>query len=150
MFLPQLIVIAVLVYGVGFLLYAQFESYAFLVGAAIFFVYAAVVRLVVPKSQRRGMKLVRQGEFRPAIEQFEQSYDFFSRHEWIDRYRSITLLTPSAVSYREIALLNIAYCYSQLGEGQQAKVYYERALAEFPESGMAESALNLINSVSKE
>ena len=59
----------------------------------------------------------------------------------------ITLLMPSAASYREIALLNTAFCYSQLGNVQQTRAYYERALAEFPDSSMAQVALNLINTI---
>ncbi|WP_144803871.1 tetratricopeptide repeat protein [Maribacter sp. MAR_2009_72] len=51
------------------------------------------------------------------------------------------------MSYREMALANIGYCYSQIGDGKKAKEYYERTLKEFPGSGLAKSALNMMNSV---
>ena len=45
-----------------------------------------------------------------------------------------------------MALVNIAFAYSQIGNGEKAKEYYLRTLDEFPESGMASSALRMIES----
>jgi Tfp pilus assembly protein PilF len=52
------------------------------------------------------------------------------------------MLTHAAMPYREMALINIAFCYSQLGNVGQAKAYYQRTLQEFPTSSMARTALN--------
>jgi TolA-binding protein len=57
------------------------------------------------------------------------------------------MMSPSAISYREMALVNIAFSVSQLGQGTDAKEYYQRALDEFPNSAMAKAALRLIESV---
>jgi len=57
------------------------------------------------------------------------------------------MMSPSAMSYREMALINIAFAYSQIGNGKRAKEYYERAQKEFPNSGMANAALKMIESL---
>ncbi len=149
MAIPQIVILAALVSGVGFLLYDPLGYIGFAVGAALYLLWSFGSRALIAKSQQQGMKLVKRGNFRPAIEKFEQSYDFFSRNEWIDHYRAIMLLIPSTVSYREIALVNIAFCYAQLGDGEQAKAYYQRTLAEFPDSSIAETAMNLIKAFDK-
>ena len=48
-----------------------------------------------------------------------------------------------------MGLCNIAYCYGQIGDGQKAKEYYEKTLAEFPESGLAIAAHNQLQSFEK-
>ncbi len=55
-------------------------------------------------------------------------------------------MTPSAMSYREMALCNIAFCYSQIGKGEQALKYYQQAISEFPDCGLAEAAIRMIES----
>ena len=44
-----------------------------------------------------------------AINEFQKSYDFFEKNQWVDKYRYLTLLTASKSSYREMALNNIAF-----------------------------------------
>ncbi|HEX7447932.1 MAG TPA: hypothetical protein VF306_10325 [Pirellulales bacterium] len=56
-------------------------------------------------------------------------------------------MSSSAISYREMALCNIAFCYAQLGNGENAELYYRRTLDEFPDSGLADAALRMIESV---
>jgi len=46
----------------------------------------------------------------------------------------------------KMALINIAFAYGQIGSGEKAKEYYQRAQEEFPDSGMAAAALTLIES----
>ncbi len=81
--------------------------------------------------------------------EFKLSYDFFTRHPWIDDWRFITLLSSSRVSYREMALLNMAFCHAQEGDGVKAKEFYQRTLKEFPDSGMAKASLRMIESAEK-
>ncbi|RYZ22546.1 MAG: hypothetical protein EOO10_21625 [Chitinophagaceae bacterium] len=50
------------------------------------------------------------------------------------------------MSYREMALCNVAFCYSQIGEGKMAIDWYTRTLKEFPESGLAQTALRMLYS----
>ena len=46
-----------------------------------------------------------------------------------------------------MGLSNIAFCYSQIGNGQKATEYYQQSLNDFPDNGIAITALNMLNSV---
>jgi tetratricopeptide (TPR) repeat protein len=127
----------------------QFDFAAVGIGAAIYLVYAHTARWFLIKFHRKGMRLIRRGQTKEAIEQFKAGYQFFSDHSWIDKLRSVTVVSASAMSFREIALVNIAVCYGQLGDKVNMKKYYEQALKEFPDSSMAKTALNLIATIEK-
>ena len=95
------------------------------------------------------MQLVKKHEYAGAIQFFEASYRFFTDNSWIDKYRYITLLSSSAMDYREMALCNIAFCYSQIGEGPKARAYYQQVLKTYPDNGLAQTALRMMESVEK-
>jgi hypothetical protein len=116
------------------------------VGGAVVIAYVLTARALIARNHQRGMQLVRRHQFPDAIPAFQKSYEFFDRHLWIDHWRSLVLLSPSAVSYREMALLNIAFCHSQTGNGSKAVEVYQRTLQEFPGSGIATAALNMLES----
>jgi len=99
-----------------------------------------------PKSHREGLKLTKEHKFEKAIPKFENSYKFFTQNNWIDKYRFITLLSSSKMNYREMALCNIAFCYSQIGNGQKSIEYYKKTLEEFPENGLAQTGLKMLTS----
>ncbi|MDH3228882.1 MAG: hypothetical protein OEN55_03715 [Alphaproteobacteria bacterium] len=137
---PQLAIGAVLVLaadllGAGNPLLAAAVAYL-----ALFF----PLRWLVASHHRKGIALIKKQDFEPAIDEFQKSYRFFQNHPWVDTYRYVTLLSSSRMSYREMALVNIAFCHSQIGNGRESKEYYEKALAEFPESEIAKSALRMI------
>ena len=46
-----------------------------------------------------------------------------------------------------MGLCNIAFCYSQTGNGQKAKEYYQQTLKEYPDNGMAVAGLNMLTSM---
>ncbi|MBK0401539.1 tetratricopeptide repeat protein [Adhaeribacter sp. BT258] len=117
-----------------------------LMAIATYLVLAYFLRFFLAKYHRYGMMFLKQNAFENAIPYFENSYEFFQRHAWLDKFRAVFLLSSSRISYKEMALVNIAYCYSQLGDGTQAKVYYQRALKEFPDSGIAQAGLNMLRS----
>ena len=114
---------------------------------AIYLVWSIGSRYILPRAHRRGVQLTRQRRWPEAQSQFESSYDFFSRHAWIDQFRFLTMLSASRVSYREMALLNIATCQLQQKQVAEAKATYRLILEEFPGSPMAESALETIETV---
>lgn len=116
-----------------------------LYGLITYLLISFALRTFIPHNHNKGMKLVKQDKFEEAIIHFEKSYEFFVRHEWLDKYRYIMLLSSSAMSYREMSLTNIGLCYAQLGDSQLAKKYYEKTLEEFPESEIAKSGLNLLD-----
>lgn len=121
-----------------------------LYGALTYLVFSFSLRNLVPKSHRNGIRKMSQDNFMGAIEDFKNSYLFFDNNEWVDKFRVITMFSPSAMSYKEMAINNIAFCYGQLGDGQKSKEYYEKYLSEYPNSGLAKAALRLLNSVKNE
>jgi tetratricopeptide (TPR) repeat protein len=116
-------------------------------GAAVYVTYSITSRLLVARDHRQGIWLIKQRRYQDAIAMFQRSLSFFDRHDWINRYRSIVLMSPSAISYREMALANIAFCYMQLGDGRQGRAFYEECLRRFPDSGLAVAALRMMDSV---
>jgi tetratricopeptide (TPR) repeat protein len=120
-----------------------------LFGIGLYLFAAIALRLLLAPDHRRGIRLVRANRWAEALRAFEASHAYFQRHPWLDRYRTVFLLSVSRASFREMALLNAAFCHTQLGNGAQAKETYQRALAEFPDSGMARAALNMIEAIEK-
>lgn len=131
--------------GIGVLL-TQASS-GIVLGAAAYLAYSIGSRMLIARAHRRGMRRYRNQQYAAAIQAYEESYEFFARNTWIDRFRAVFMMSPSAISYREMALCNIAFCFTQLGDGQKAESYYRRALDEFPDSGLASAALRMIESV---
>jgi tetratricopeptide (TPR) repeat protein len=127
----------------GYYLAGQKEFIVY--GAATYLIISFLLRYSIPTHHRAGMNLVKHKNYKDAIPYFIKSYDFFSKHAWVDKYRYITLLSSSLMCYREMALNNIAFCYGQIGEGLLAEEYYLRTLSEYPNNEMAKAALNLIN-----
>jgi tetratricopeptide (TPR) repeat protein len=122
-----------------------FQNYV-MAGAIIYLTISFLVRFGVPSHHRKGIALFKKGSFMEAIPFFEKSYVFFKKNEWIDKYRYITLLSSSRISYTEMALLNIAFCYGQSGNGKESKDYYEKVLSEFPNSEIAKVSLRMFES----
>ncbi len=116
-------------------------------GALTYLAYSIGSRQIISRAHRSGVKLVKQQRFEEAITEFQKSWDFFDRHAWIDRFRSVVLMSPSAASYREMALANIGFCYGQIGDGARSRAFYQKCLERFPQSGLATSALRMLNSV---
>jgi hypothetical protein len=137
---PQLLLIAVFI-GAAYL--AGFEQFV-VVGTGAYLIVSLSLRRFIPRDHRAGIVRVRREEYSEALPYFERSYDFFTRHRWIDDWRFITLASSSRISYREAALLNVAYCYAQTGNGEKAWEYYQRVKQEFPGSRIAEAALRML------
>ena len=148
--IPQMIILTGIIAISIFLLKGTTPIYnSIMLAAGIYLLYSFGSRYLILTAHRRGIRLFRNHNYSDAIGEFEKSYEFFSRHPWIDQWRSVILLSSSAVGYREMALLNIAFCYGQIGQGNKAKEHYQRVLSEFPGSGIATAALKMIDSVEK-
>lgn len=135
---------------IGFLFYIfELSGFfdAFFIAAIVYCILAFGLRKLFASAHRRGMKLVKRRKFIEAVPFFEKSVAYFSRNTWVDRYRFVTLLSSSKMTYREMGLCNIAFCYSQTGDGVKAKEVYSRTLMEYPENGLAETGLNMLNSM---
>jgi hypothetical protein len=141
---PQLGVMALLV-GAAFVVVGG--QYAFLTGVGSYLLLSQVLRRTLSASHRRGIRLLRRGHLEPAIEAFHDSYLFFGRHPWVDRFRYLTMLSSSAYSFREMALCNIAFLHGQLGRAPEAIAWYRRALEEFPTCSLARTSLAFITAI---
>ena len=105
-----------------------------------------IIRNIYAKHHAQGMELVRQEKYADAIPFFIDSYQTFSKHSWVDKYRYY-LGSSSKISYKEMDLNNIAFCYGQIGDKEKSIEYYRQTLSEFPDSGIAKTALTLINTM---
>lgn len=137
----------ILIYLLSFLLCAVAPAEIAPVLALPFYILIILLLRNIPVNHRRGMKYFKAERYEEALSEFQKSYDFFTRHAWIDKYRYLVLLSSSRISYTEMALLNTAFCYTQIGQGALAKEYYEKTLAQFPDSEMARSALRMMQSL---
>ena len=138
-------------------LFLQLLVVAIFIGAAMYFgvakpilaatlaylILAALIRLLLTSHHRRGMHYAREGRMELAIPEFQKSYEFFSRHRWLDEMRYIFLLSTSKVGYREMGLLNLAYCDLWGDRGEDAVRTYLRTIEEFPDSGLAWTGIKL-------
>lgn len=115
-------------------------------GAVVYLLYSFGSKSLLLRYHREGIHLSKLKAFREAIDKFQRSYGFLESHPWLDKYRFITMLDSSALSYREMALCNIAYSHVQLDDPVSALKYYQRALEEFPESEMAQSGIEYVAS----
>jgi tetratricopeptide (TPR) repeat protein len=120
------------------------KSHALLIGAGSYLVTSQVLRRGLSAAHREGIAELRRGNLESSIEAFKRSYDFFSHHSWLDRFRYLTLLSSSAYSYREMSLCNVAFLNGQLGRRDEAIAWYRRALQEFPTCSLARASLNLM------
>ena len=144
-FLPQVAILA----GFIMLMVAAEAPDPVVKGALLYLVLSIALRKLIPRAHRRGVKLIRRKAFGPAIPAFEKSFDFFSRHKWLDEYRYLTLLSSSRISYREMALLNLAYCHGQTGNSETSREIYQQTLAAFPQSEMARAALRMFDAANQ-
>ncbi len=135
---------------------ALYIIYSFFIESKLFSIYLTLLtylflsitlRSSLSRYHRKGMTLVKKEKYEQAIEAFQKSYSFFSKYTWIDQYRFITMLSSSKISYREMALLNIAFCYSQIDNGKNSKDYYLKTIQYFPNSEVAKASLKMIRSI---
>lgn len=150
MVVPQIVAMVASVCIVHIVLRPDVFSVSLILGCGVYLAYSIGSRQFIASAHRTGIRLSRRGKFQAAIPQYERSYQFFTRHEWIDRFRSLVLMSPSATSYREMALVNIAFCHAQLGNAELAKLYYQKTLEKFPGSLMATTSLKMIDTFQKE
>ena len=141
--IPQLIFMALLIA----IFYLLKINEPVIWGCLTYLVLSYGSRKILAKDHNQGMKLTKEQKFNEAIKYYEQSAEFFKKNNWIDKYRFLTLFSASKMSYREMALNNIAFCYSQIGNGAKAKEYYEKTLTEYPNNTLAKTALKMLNSV---
>lgn len=127
---PQLAVILALIF---FLYLLNVPRYV-LLGISLYLLISGYLKIMVPKTHRKGLYYLRKGELEGAVYAFEKSYKFFSKNLWLDVYRAFALLSISRLSYREMALINIIYCYQNLNRIKDAEKVHKKLTAEFPDN----------------
>ncbi|MET3979295.1 tetratricopeptide (TPR) repeat protein [Mucilaginibacter sp. UYP25] len=115
-------------------------------GVLVYWFIVYIVRNLVASEHRKGVAVLKRNNFEQAIQHFQESVAYFERYPWVDKYRPITLLSSSKMSYREMGMCNIAFSLIQLGRGAEAKKIYNDVLEEYPENGIAIVALRMMQS----
>jgi tetratricopeptide (TPR) repeat protein len=146
--IPQFIAITILAIVVRAVLPNLGVPSDIFVAALVYLVFCRGLRALFARDHKNGMRAYYDQRFQDAISHFDASYRFFAAHRWLDTWRSLIFAVASANPYRVIALCNMAYCYSQTGEGQRAIRLYEQALHEEPNCTLAKASLNMLRSVS--
>ena len=114
-------------------------------GAMIYLMCSFLLRYTVPRHHRKGMSFIKQGRYEEAMASFEKSFVYFSRHAWVDTFRVITAFSSSKLSFREIAMVNKAFCLVCLDHKEEARRVYEQCLAEYPKNHIAFFALKALS-----
>ncbi len=112
--------------------------------AMIYLVLAYGLRYFVPIDHRKGMRALTQGDYEQAISSFDMSFDFFSKHLWVDRFRVFTTFSVSKLCYREMAMVNKAFALVCLERKEEARALYEQCLTEYPKNNIAFYALKML------
>jgi tetratricopeptide (TPR) repeat protein len=146
--IPQALAIGVL----ALLAHAAFPSArissAILGAALVYLVFCRISRAVFLRDHQLGIGDYRAGRFADALKHFEASRAFFVQHPRLDSFRSLLFGVAGPNPFRIVALCNMAYCHSQLGEGDRAISLYEQALSESPDCALARASLNMLRSTS--
>lgn len=144
---PGLLVQAIIIYGLYYFFQAGNFSVPFFMAAISYSTLAILLRNFFANDHRKGISKVMNKKFGEAIPYFEKSIAYFSKYPLVDSFRMITMLSSSRLSYKEMGLSNIAFCYSQVGNGLKAREYYQQVLSLNPNNGMAITGLNMLNSL---
>ncbi|MBN1952603.1 MAG: hypothetical protein JW801_15475 [Bacteroidales bacterium] len=129
-FIPQAAIIILLIYFFFLLEVTHYKA----LGISIYFLLSIYLKVLIPKWHKKGIFLIKKGKLELAILSFQRSYDYFKRNAWIDSYRAFTLLSTSKDSYQEMALINIIYCFEQLGDKKSARKYHQLLRERFPDN----------------
>lgn len=113
-------------------------------GSALYLLLSFGLKFLFLRDHRFGILHLRKEEYEEAYQRFRKSNDFFEKNKWMDKYRYITLLSSSKMWYREMALVNMAFCRAIQGKTEEAKGLYEQTLHDFPKNSIATTALKFM------
>ncbi|MBR9923032.1 MAG: hypothetical protein GYB31_19570 [Bacteroidetes bacterium] len=120
------------------------NPFPFVFGPLFFLMFSYGMRYWLAGNHMQGMRAVRNQNFHAALEHFEASVKFFDKNPKADKYRALTMLSASRFCYREMGLINMAYCYGQMGRGEDMVKLYQEVAREYPENEIARTALKMI------
>jgi len=121
---------------------------ALVMGIALFaliarYGYRWLARHIFLSSMLDGFERMKAGDYEGAIHSFERQVNDLALNPWIDQWRLILLLEPSAYSYREWLLLYMITPYIQLGQVERVVALYEECLKLNPANIYARSGLEV-------
>lgn len=118
-------------------MYSLSVPHAIWLSISLYFLLSIYLKVLIPKWHRKGIYLLKKGKLDLAILAFQRSYQYFRKYAWIDKYRAFTLFSTSSLTYAEMALINIIYCFEQLGDKKSARKFHAILKKEFPENRYA-------------
>ena len=71
----------------------------FIFGALTYLILSFGLKNLLSTDHRQGIKLVKQQKYADAIHYFKKSVDYFSKNAWVDKYRFLTLLSFSNITF---------------------------------------------------
>lgn len=126
-----------LIAGLSLILGSLSVPWPWFFGTGIFLIAANLLKRAVIGDFRRGINELNAKRYEAALPLLERSAVFFQGFPWLDRYRYVLLLSSSAISYREIALVNRALCIGRTRSFEETEVAFNEVLREFPKSALA-------------
>ena len=127
-FIPQIAILLILI----MILFFTGSEHYLIIGISLYFLLSIYLKVLIPRWHRKGIFYLKKGNLQSAILAFRKSYEYFQRNSWIDQYRAFTLFSISEFSYSEMALMNIIWCFEQLGDKKNAMKYHNLLKEKFP------------------
>ncbi|MBN1598772.1 MAG: hypothetical protein JW894_10790 [Bacteroidales bacterium] len=128
--IPQFAILLI----IAFIFYLlQVPRYA-IMSVAIYLLLSFYLKILIPRWHRKGIFYLKKGELEASVYAFKKSFIFFTRYQWIDKYRAFTLFSISSLSYTEMALMNIIFCYNQMGDNKKAEEHRKILKEIFPKN----------------
>ena len=122
----------------------------FIVGPIIFLLLSFGMRYWLGRDHQLGMKSIRMEQFHAAFDHFQESVNFFEKYPWVDRFRALTLFSASRMCFREMGMVNMAYCYGQMGRGEEMEKLYREVAKQYPDNPIARTVLDMIDNKREE
>ena len=102
------------------------RKHILLCGAITYLALAWTLRLIFQRHHRKGMKLLRRKQLSEAAVSFQNSFHFYKKYPWIDKYRFITMFSSNAIPFQQMALNNLGICCLHLGRDREALEAFEK------------------------
>ena len=142
--IPQILSLITLIIVCVVFITPQKINHGVYLGASIFLLYSLSARQIIPRYHRRGIACLNSRNFGEALKLFELSKKFFEKYSWIDKYRSVVLMSPSVYSYHEMSMINIAFVCLEKDDVIKAEQYYREVTNLYPDNKIAVNTLKLI------
>ena len=134
--------ICLYLYIIVYSIYPYYYHWA--IGLFCYLIINLIFYRVIPNKHIKGLINLAKADYKTALKDFEKSHLFFSKHNFFDRYGFIFLLKMSRYSYREAALLNMAFINYKIGNIEEALKLYEKVLSINSENRIAKKGIKIV------